>query len=78
MMLQTRAAGCRSGLQTMQRSQAASGLGMRGDMTEASSLMGSFLEGAVAALNAGDAASARGFMDKAERNIEKLEKFLGR
>jgi serine/threonine-protein kinase len=77
-MLQTRAAGCRSGMQAIQRSQASSGMGLRGDMQEASSLMGSFLEGAVSALNAGDAASARGFMDKAERNIEKLEKFLGR
>lgn len=77
-MLQTRASGIRSSLQNLQRSQAASGLGLRGDMQEANNLMGSFLEGAVSALNAGDPTSARSFMSKAERNIEKLEKFLGR
>jgi hypothetical protein len=77
-MLQTRAVGIRGSLDTLRRSQAASGLGLRADMQEASSLMGTFLDGAVQALNAGDSAAARGFMDKAERNAEKLEKFLGR
>ena len=78
MMLQTRASVIRSSLQRLQQQQAASGLGLRGDMQEASSLMQSYLEGSVNALNASDAASARSFMEKAERQIEKLEKFLGR
>jgi serine/threonine-protein kinase len=77
-MLQTRASVLRDSLQRLQQQQASSGLGLRGDMREASGLMNSYLEGAVSALNAGDSGSARGFMDKAERQIEKLEKFLGR
>ncbi len=76
--LNARAASVRSTLQSLQRSQAASGLNLRGDMQEASSLMDSYLQGAGAALNAGDAASARNFMEKGERQIERLEKFLGR
>jgi len=77
-MLGVRAAGIRTSLQTLQRSQAASGLNLRGDMQEASSLMTTYLEGANAALNDGNAAQAKNFMDKAERQVEKLEKFLNR
>jgi len=77
-MLNTRASGIRTSLQTLQRSQAASGLNLRGDMQDAAGLMNSYLEGANAALNAGDAPATKGFMDKAERQIEKLEKFLNR
>ncbi len=65
-------------LQNIQRSQAASGLGMRADITEAASLAKSFLDGAHAALNADDAASARGLMEKAERQVATIERFLGR
>ena len=78
MMLGTRAAGVRTTLQTMQRQQAASGMNLRGDMQEAANLMNSYLEGANAALNAGDLPAARTFADKAERQLEKLEKFLNR
>jgi len=76
--LGVRAAGIRTSLQTLQRSQAASGLNLRGDMQEASSLMTTYLEGANAALNDGNPAQAKSFMDKAERQVEKLEKFLNR
>ena len=62
----------------MQRQQAASGMNLRGDMQEAANLMNSYLEGANAALNAGDLPAARTFADKAERQLEKLEKFLNR
>jgi eukaryotic-like serine/threonine-protein kinase len=78
MMLGTRAAGVRTTLQTLQRQQAASGLNLRGDMQEAANLMNSYLEGANSALNAGDLPAARTFADKAERQLEKLEKFLNR
>jgi hypothetical protein len=77
-MLGVRAGGIRASLQTLQRSQAASGLNLRGDMQEAASLTTTYLEGAHAALNDGNAAQAKSFMDKAERQIEKLEKFLNR
>jgi hypothetical protein len=77
-MLGARAGGIRSSLATLQRSQAATGLNLRGDMQEAATLMDSFLQGSNAALNAGDVASAKSFMEKAERQVEKLEKFLNR
>ena len=54
-----RAAGIRSSLQTLQRSQAASGLNLRGDMQAAANLMNSYLDGADAALNAGDVAAGQ-------------------
>jgi eukaryotic-like serine/threonine-protein kinase len=77
-MIATRAGGIRTSLQTLQRSQAANGMNLRGDMQEAASLMNTYLEASNAALHAGDAASAKSFMDKAERQVEKLEKFLNR
>jgi eukaryotic-like serine/threonine-protein kinase len=77
-MLGVRASGVRTSLQSLQRSQAAGGMNLRGDMQEASNLMTSYLNGADAALNAGDVEQSRSFADKAERQLEKLEKFLNR
>ena len=77
-MLGARANGIHSSLQTLQRAQASQGLNLRGDMVEAASLMDSFMQGANSALSAGDAASAKSFLEKAERQAERLEKFLGR
>jgi len=73
-----RAAGIRSSLQSLQRSQAASGLNLRGDMQAAANLMNSYLDGADAALNAGDVSQAKSFLEKAEPQVQKLEKFLNR
>jgi hypothetical protein len=39
--------------------------------------MNYMLDGANSALNAHDATAAKKFVDSAEREIEKLEKFLG-
>ena len=77
-MVAARASTARASLQTLERTQAASGLGLRADIREAATLANTFIEGANSALNAGDAASAKGFMEKAERQVEKIEKFLGR
>jgi serine/threonine-protein kinase len=77
-LLNARAMGIRTSLQTLQQSQAASGMNLRGDMQQASSLMNSYMEGADSAINGGDMASAKSSMEKAERQIEKLEKFLNR
>jgi hypothetical protein len=77
-MLGVRASGVRTSLQSLQRSQAASGMNLRGDMQEAANLMTSYLNGADAALNAGEVEQSRSFADKAERQLEKLEKFLNR
>ena len=75
-LVSVRAAGIRTSLQSLQRSQG--GLNLRGDMQAAASLMNTYLEGAEAALNAGDTAQARSFLEKAEAPVQKLEKFLNR
>ena len=76
--LGARANGLHMSLQTLERSQSSNGLNLRGDMVEAASLMDSYLQGANAALNAGDAASAKSLLGKAELQVERLEKFLNR
>ena len=77
-LLAARATAVRSLLQGIQRSQAASGLGMRSDWVQASSLMESFLQGANNAVNASDVAAAQDLMTKAERQIDKLETALNK
>ncbi|MEO8369469.1 MAG: serine/threonine-protein kinase [Candidatus Solibacter sp.] len=77
-LLNVRAGGVRTSLQTLQRSQAASGLNLRGDMQDAANLMNTYLSGAEDAMHANDPAAARSFADKAEKQLEKLEKFLNR
>lgn len=77
-LLGVRAAGIRTSLESLQRSQAASGMSLRGDMQQAANLMTTYLQGADAALNAGDVVQSRSFADKAERQVEKLEKFFNR
>lgn len=77
MMLNTRAGSVQTSLQSLQRTQAAKGLNLRADMQQASSLMNSYLQGATDALHANDPVQAKNFMDKAEIQIDKLDKFLG-
>ncbi len=76
--LSTRVNVIHTSLQNLQRSQSMSGLGLRGDMQEAAGLMDTYIGGAKDALNANDLAAAKDYMSKAERQVEKLEKFLGR
>jgi eukaryotic-like serine/threonine-protein kinase len=77
-MVSARAGSIRSTLQSLQAHQASSGLGLRGDWLESATLMETFLKGTSAALDAGDAPAAKGFLDKAERQVEKLEKALNK
>ncbi|MDE3164304.1 MAG: hypothetical protein KGN36_00725, partial [Acidobacteriota bacterium] len=77
-MMSARAASVHSTLDSLRRSQAASGVGLRGDWMQAASLMDTFMRGSNDALNAGDAPAARDFMDKAERQLEILEKALNK
>ena len=51
---------------------------MRSDWLQMSSLMDSFLQGSNDALAAGDSAAAKDFLDKAERQLERLEKALNK
>ena len=57
----------------MQRDLMAKGMNLNSARQEQLSLMNTYLNGASAALNDGNAAKARDFMGKAERQIEKLE-----
>jgi eukaryotic-like serine/threonine-protein kinase len=77
-LLRARATAVRSSLAALQRMQAASGLNLRGDVQEAASLMDSFLQGADEALTSRDLTAARSLLEKAEPQIERLEKFLNR
>lgn len=77
-MLAARASAVRASLRTLEGSQRANGMNLRGDIRESQSLMDAYLESATEDLNRADLAAARNDMEKAEREIEKLEKFLGR
>jgi serine/threonine-protein kinase len=73
-MLQARATTIRN--HSLWRSQAAGGMGIRSDAANARSLMETYLRNATNALNSGNADSAKNYMEKAERQIEILEKIL--
>jgi len=76
--LAARAGAVRNSLGNLKRSQEANGMSLRGDMAAAESRMNSLMEGANDALSAHDAPAAKKFIDSADREVEKLEKFLGR
>lgn len=76
--LNARATGIRGSLQSLQRSQSASGFNLSSRFTEPASLMDSFMQGASDAIHASDPDSAKDLMNKAERQIETLEKLLNR
>ncbi len=76
--LDARASGIRTSLQSLQRSQSSSGLNLSSRYTEPASLMDSYMRGASDALRESDVAAAKDFMNKAERQVETLEKLLNR
>jgi len=78
MLLDTRAASIRSSLKRMEQEQARSGLGLRGDMVTSQQRMDAYLNEAEVTMKAGDPVKVKKNLDSAEREIEKLEKFLGR
>jgi len=73
-MLQARAGTIHSKLNNLERQQQAKGLGLRSDWVTARSLMDQFLKRAESAINAGDPVAAKDAFDKAERQVEILEK----
>jgi len=78
MLLDTRANSIKGSLDTLQQQQARSGLNLRGDIVSSRQRMEAYLTEAEASLKSGDPARAKKNMGSAEREIEKLEKFLGR
>jgi len=63
-------------LQSLKARQEASGMGLNARFTRPQGLMNTYLESADQALNQGDLPAAKGYREKAERQIEILEKLL--
>ena len=76
--LSSRVAAVDSSLNNLQRQQAASGYGLRGDMAGKQSSMRNNLAKAQDAIGHNDVERARRFSKLAESDVEALEKFLGR
>jgi serine/threonine-protein kinase len=77
-MLDVRANGIRGTLQRMESQQAAGGLGLNASLAGPRDLMNRFLEETTNALNAGDPATAKSMLKKAQLQVERLEKALNR
>jgi eukaryotic-like serine/threonine-protein kinase len=75
--LNIRASTVSQSLDGLRRQQASSGYGLRGDISNAEGLMKANLSKAQDALVAGDTKNARKYLDVAESQVEKIEKFLG-
>ena len=65
-------------LDNLRRQQNAQGLSLRGDIASAQELMKTHMAKAQAALQSGDAANAKKYLDLAEGDVARLDKFLGR
>ncbi|MBI3665247.1 MAG: protein kinase [Acidobacteria bacterium] len=76
--LAARVAAVQNSLQGLQRQQNQSGLSMRSDMVAASQRVQYLMGEANAALSSRDAEAVKRNLDLAERDVEKLESFLGR
>jgi serine/threonine protein kinase len=75
--LNIRASTVSQSLDGLRRQQASSGYGLRGDINNAEGIMKANLGKAQDALVAGDAKNAKRYLDVAESQVEKIEKFLG-
>jgi ATP-dependent exoDNAse (exonuclease V) beta subunit len=76
-LLSIRAGTVRSSLESLRQAQTRSGLGLRADMAASAQRMDYLINEADAALQRGDAAAAQRNLDLAEKEVAKLEKFLG-
>jgi serine/threonine-protein kinase len=78
MALGSRANSARATLTRMKEQQARQGLGLRGDITSAEQRMENFLDDAQDAIKSGDLDRAKKSLTNAEREIDRLDGFLGR
>jgi eukaryotic-like serine/threonine-protein kinase len=76
--LSARVTSIHSTLDALQRSQAASGYGLRGDWVRAAALMDSYLNGSNDAVASGDAATAKNLLEKCGKQVEMLERALNK
>jgi serine/threonine-protein kinase len=77
-LLSSRVAAVTSSLGTLERQQQSQGYGLRGDIAGSRSRMVTYMAKAENAVQVGDPVTAKKYMDLAEPEVEKLEKFLGR
>lgn len=73
-----RAAAVKSSLDVLKQSMSRQGLGLRGDIVAAEARMDNDIAKADGALQNGDAARAKTYLDQAETEISTIERFLGR
>jgi serine/threonine-protein kinase len=76
-LLSIRVGTVKSSLDGLQKAQAGTGLGLRADMAASAQRMDYLMNEADAALQRGDAAATQRNLDLAEKEVSKLEKFLG-
>lgn len=76
--LSSQASSVNDSLDNLRRQQNAQGLSLRGDIASAQELMKTHMAKAQAALQSGDAAGAKKYLDLAEGDVVRLDKFLGR
>ena len=78
MNLGARADAARAGVQQIRSQQQAQGLDIRGDIVASMDRMDNDLGEANRALNQNDLATAKDYLDRADKEVSKLESFLGR
>jgi serine/threonine-protein kinase len=76
-LLSIRVGTVKSSLDGLRKAQARTGLGLRADMAASEQRMDYLMNQADAALQRGDAAATQRNLDLAEKEVSKLEKFLG-
>lgn len=76
--LSSRANAVNDSLNHMRQQQSTQGFGLRGDISAAQERMGMHMARAQSALQNGDVQGAKKYLDLAEAEVGKLEKFLGR
>jgi eukaryotic-like serine/threonine-protein kinase len=73
----SRASAASDSLDNMRRQMSAQGLSLRGDIASAQELMKTNLQKAQQALQNGDTKNARRYLNMAQAQVDKIEKFLG-
>ncbi len=76
--LDSNAEAARSSIEQLRSQQQAQGFGLRGDIASSLNRMNAYISEANRSLNEGDIESANANMDRAEKELSTLEKFLGR
>jgi serine/threonine-protein kinase len=76
--LSARANAAKSSVDRLRNEQAASGLGLRQDISASLSRMEAYMDAAERATQSGNIPSARKSMEQAEKELDKLESFLGK